>query len=44
MKLEEFKTEILENPNEPVRDHILDFITKFFTGNIEIPEKKFRNG
>ena len=40
MKLEEFKTEILENPNEPVRDHILDFITKFFTGNIEIPDNK----
>ena len=40
MNFEEFKTEILENQYEPVRDHILDFATKFFTGNLELPENK----
>lgn len=40
MKLEEFKTEILENPNEPIRDHILDFATMFFTGKLEVPDNK----
>lgn len=40
MKLEEFKTEILENPNEPIRDHILDFAETFFTGKFKTSDNK----
>ena len=40
MTLEKFKSEVLENSEEPIRTYVLDFATSFFAGKLEIPDNK----